>query len=283
MSFFFTILAIIGIWKKDRLEFWGTGHIDKVGFRDYLSILKHNMPLKMLVIAASTDKIGLLAVRAGQVYLFSNILLNSAWNGTYALWALIPTLLIVFGGVAWARHAGLKKILIRSSSVNIGLGVLLMVLTPILSRGLTPGASITVSVLVLLVTMALFNGTTMMAGNIVTPMIADCIDYETYRSGKFKAGMIGTLFGFVDKVVSSLSTFIVGAAIAWAGLGQVKIVPNTFLGDRFVFAIVFILFGLLVLGNIATLIAMKWYRLDAKEMVRINQEIQDRKAAESNV
>ncbi|MDH8275970.1 MFS transporter, partial [Klebsiella pneumoniae] len=33
----------------------------------------------------------------------------------------------------------------------------------------------------------------------VVPMLADCTDYETYRSGRFVPGMIGTIFSFVDK------------------------------------------------------------------------------------
>ncbi len=37
------------------------------------------------------------------------------------------------------------------------------------------------------------------------PMVADCADYETYRSGKFIPGIMGTLFSLVDKLVSSLS------------------------------------------------------------------------------
>lgn len=30
------------------------------------------------------------------------------------------------------------------------------------------------------------------------PMVADCADYETYRSGKFIPGIMGTLFSLVD-------------------------------------------------------------------------------------
>ncbi len=37
------------------------------------------------------------------------------------------------------------------------------------------------------------------------PMVADCSDYETYRSGKYIPGIMGTLFSLVDKLVSSLS------------------------------------------------------------------------------
>ena len=39
------------------------------------------------------------------------------------------------------------------------------------------------------------------------PMVADCSDYETYQSGKYIPGIMGTLFSLVDKLVSSLSVW----------------------------------------------------------------------------
>ena len=33
------------------------------------------------------------------------------------------------------------------------------------------------------------------------PMVADCSDYETFRSGRYIPGIIGTLFSLVDKLV----------------------------------------------------------------------------------
>ena len=45
------------------------------------------------------------------------------------------------------------------------------------------------------------------------PMVADCSDYETYRSGNYIPGIMGTLFSLVDKLVSSLSATVVGIAV----------------------------------------------------------------------
>ena len=48
-------------------------------------------------------------------------------------------------------------------------------------------------------------------------MIADCTDYETYKTGKYVPGMMGTLFSFVDKLISSLATSVVSLAVAAIG------------------------------------------------------------------
>ena len=50
------------------------------------------------------------------------------------------------------------------------------------------------------------------------PMVADCSDYETYRSGNYIPGIMGTLFSLVDKLVSSLSATVVGIAVSFIGL-----------------------------------------------------------------
>ena len=39
-------------------------------------------------------------------------------------------------------------------------------------------------------------------------MVADCTDYETYRSGNYVPGIMGTIFSLVDKVISSLQTLL---------------------------------------------------------------------------
>lgn len=50
------------------------------------------------------------------------------------------------------------------------------------------------------------------------PMVADCSDYETFRSGRYIPGIIGTLFSLVDKLVSSLGSTVVGIAVTIIGL-----------------------------------------------------------------
>ena len=57
------------------------------------------------------------------------------------------------------------------------------------------------------------------------PMVADCSDYETYRSGKYIPGIMGTLFSLVDKLVSSLSATVVGIAVSFVGLQSLPTQP----------------------------------------------------------
>jgi Na+/melibiose symporter-like transporter len=284
ISLVFTIFAIIGIWQKDRTEFFGIGQAAaKIKPRDTLDVIKNNRPLQMLIIAASTDKLALVAVRGALVYFFSNILLNSALQGTYSLWAIIPTVLTTIVGVRLAARGGLKKSFVTFTVLGTIMLVVMLIATPLLRADVSQG--ITAGVFILLVLLAVQVAMSSLAGNIVIPMIADCSDYETHRSGRFMPGMIGTLFSFVDKFISSLSTFIIGLAITAAGYGNVQIQPNTPVATSFEVAILFIIFGLPLIGHVASLIAMKFYKLDDSTMAKIKEAIYTRhlKAVEEPV
>ncbi|NDL66942.1 MFS transporter [Anaerotalea alkaliphila] len=276
ISFGMTILAIIGIWRKDRTEFFGMGtHAPKIRIADSLEVIKNNRPLQMLVVAASTDKLANVAVRGALVYFFSNILYSTALQGKYSLWAIIPTLIATFVGVRMASKGGIKKSFTLFTLMGTVMLVAMLVLTPILRAD--SSVAVPVTVIVLLVLMAIQVSVSQLAGNIVIPMIADCSDYETYRTGRFMPGLMGTLFSFVDKLISSFATFIIGVGIAFAGYGGTIIEPNSVVNGRFEGVILFIIFGLPLLGHLASLLAMKFYELDDKRMAEIKQAIWEKK------
>lgn len=276
-SFVMTILAIIGIWSKDRTEFFGLAeNAVEIKFKDALEVLKNNKPLQMLIVAASTDKLALTARRAGFVYFFSNILYNTALQGTFSVWVMAPAILITYLGVKYAEKVGLKNAFVKLTWMGTILILILLVITPMLAEG-----ELTTGVLILLVVLGAQYSVSQLAGNIVIPMIADCTDYESCRSGRFMSGFIGTIFSFVDKMISSLGTVIIGFSIALAGYGGQKIPPNSPVSQSLEIAIMFIIFGLPLIGHVASLIAMKFYPLDAEKMAEIQEEIDAKKSGAS--
>lgn len=274
-SFGMTIMAIIGIWSKDRTEFFGLAeNAVEIKFKDAWEVLKNNRPLQMLIVAASTDKLALTARRAGFVYFFSNILYNTALQGTFSVWVMAPAILVTYLGVKYAEKVGLKNAFVKLTWMGTALIIVLLVITPMLSEG-----EMSTGVLILLVVLGAQYSVSQLAGNIVIPMIADCTDYESCRSGRFMSGFIGTIFSFVDKMISSLGTVIIGFSIALAGYGGQKIPPNSPVSQSLEIAIMFIVFGLPLIGHLASLIAMKFYPLDDKKMAEIQEEIDEKKTA----
>ena len=110
------------------------------------------------------------------------------------------------------------------------------------------------------------------------PMVADCADYETYRSGKFIPGIMGTLFSLVDKLVSSLSATVVSIALLFIGVNELPTKATLYVdGMNWV---VIALFCIVPMAAWAlTLWAMKGYSLDGKKLKVIQAVNAARKAA----
>lgn len=269
ISFTFTILAMIGISQKDRPEFFGqAGSQPKVKFRDYKDIVVHNRPIQMLIISAATDKLGQLLMSGTMTYVFANMLLNTKLQGVFSSVLIVPLVAISIGGVFVSGKFGLKRtFLLGTWGSMIMLAVMFVV---------RPNPSMPVIFLgMLLVQKCLAS----MGNSGIIPMIADCTDYETYRSGRFVPGMMGTMFSFIDKIVSSFSAMIQGFALTLAGVGNVVITPNEPVNGTFNTAIMVCFCIIPILGHVATIIAMKWYHLDKEKMAEIQETLEARKAA----
>ena len=110
------------------------------------------------------------------------------------------------------------------------------------------------------------------------PMVADCADYETFRSGKYIPGIMGTLFSLVDKLVSSLSATVVGVAISIIGLKNLPTAETPYApGMNWVVIVLFCVIPMV--AWLITLIVMKGYELTGDRMKEIQEINAKRKEA----
>lgn len=261
-----TALSIIGIRKCDVAENFGLVVNQKVSVRDTINVLKGNRAIQMLVIAASTDKLASLMMSSVAVYIYSNLLLNNALSGTYAMIKMIPTMVLSVFLINFARRYGLKKPFIWYTWCSI---ILLSVMFVI---GAKPETTI-----IFLAIWALQQIMTSSINGMLNPMIADCADYETYRTGKFVPGIMGTIFTFVDKVISAFGSMFVGLALTAAGVGKQQLPTDTYISDKFYWTIMALFCIPLIIGNLATVISMKFYPLTKEKMEEIQAALQARK------
>ena len=113
------------------------------------------------------------------------------------------------------------------------------------------------------------------------PMVADCSDYETYRSGKYIPGIMGTLFSLVDKLVSSLSATVVGVAVSVIGLKNLPTAETPYAqGMNWVVIVLFCVIPML--AWLITLVVMKGYSLTGDRMKEIQEINAKRKDAIAN-
>ena len=283
-SFLFTCIAIFSIAPKDTQEFFGTGKPQMISLKDYWDTLKNNRAIQMLIVSASTDKLATSAKTSTvTLILFAILAGNYSLQGTMTGMTSIPGLiLLIFFVGGFATRLGQRKAMIIGTWGGIVLNALLALLwlfgDPTSMNSANGGVNFgffTIAYIVLSVALTGFQG---ISSNIVIPMTADCADYEVYRSGKYVPGLMGTLFSLVDKLVSSFAPLIAGVLFAAIGFKDAMPDVETPYSDELKYVAVFLAYGMVILGLICNVIAMKFYPLTKEYMASIQDKIAEIKA-----
>ncbi|RDW18617.1 MFS transporter [Oceanobacillus chungangensis] len=286
LSTIFTILAVIGISSKDRKEFYGLGEdtVETKSFRDYWKVIKGNRQLQLLTISASMDKLGNSLGREAvvTVMLFGILLGNYGLSGTIGLITVIPGLLITFFVTWLARKTGLRKSYLTSAWVGL-LSYLAFIPLFLLIKDPTvislENIGFVTILFILLRTFAQgFGGA---PTTLVVPMIADVSDYETAKSGRYVAGMFGTIFSFIDQLVTSLAPIIVGFVVAAVGFGDAFPTVTDTLTTPLFAATLILAFGIPALCLLISAITMHFYKLDRKTMEDVQDKIAEARRKKS--
>ena len=268
-----TILAILGIWNKDRREFFGIEHAtQKIRIRDYFEVLKENKPIRLLITAASVNKFTAMVysnVTVG-VLLFGVMIGDYELSGEIGLVTAIPNLLVVTLGVMVAQRMGQKKAFTVFTWMAIGFQIIMMLLITYGDMRQVGLWQINLVSLLFFGIFILLNGCKSVSNNIVVPMIADCSDYEVYRSGLYVPGLMGALFALVDQVVSAFGTAFVGIMIALIGFRKALPETNEVLTPQIKFVTILCYCIIPIFGWLTSLRSMKYYELDKEKMKEIN-------------
>lgn len=286
VSAVFTCIAVISIWPKDQTKYFGTGEPQRITFKDYFTVIKKNRAIQMLVLSASTDKLASAAkTSAVTIVMYGIVVGNYALSGGFGIYTSIGNILFLIAILGFvATKFGQRRAMILSSWVALignGLMALLWYVadpTTLSVPGYEGYQGLTFFTIALFILTVVTGGFQGVSGNIVIPMTADCADYETYRSGKYVPGLMGTLFSFIDKLVSSLAPFI--ASLCFAAIGFREQLPdvNTPYTPQLKAVGVFLTYGLVMIGLLFNVIAMKFYPLTKEKMDEVREKIAEIKA-----
>lgn len=281
VSGIFTAIAVFSIAPKDRPEFFGTGKPVKVGLKDYWETLKGNRAIQMLVVSASTDKLGASAkTSAVTVAMFACIAGSTLLQGNVTALTTIPSCIMTFLAISvLATRVGQRKAMLIGSIGGLFVNGLLACLwlfgdpTTMTSNPATGALNWGYFLIIYVVLTVIQSGFQGVSGNIVIPMTADCADYEVYRTGKYVPGLMGTLFSFVDKLVSSFAPMIAGVVFASVGFTDHNPIEGDPVTRPLVVGVVFLAYGMIMLGLVANLIALRFYPLTKEKMAEIQEEV----------
>ena len=289
-----TILAIIGIWEKDNSRYFGIGgKQEQVKVSEYISIIRANKPLQRLMVAGGGCKLAL-SIATNLTVL---IMLYSCMMGNYdGLYLPMMVLGYVFSApfflltVRTSQKHGQKKSLMTYVTVALlsYVGVLVLLLLwkqgdpawnlRIMGEG---GLELNLYTVLFVLFFGIGYGAYYSTADMPIPMVADCADYETYRSGKFIPGIMGTLFSLVDKLVSSLAATVVSIALMFIGVSDLPTKTTAYVGGMN--WVVIALFCLVPMAAwLLTLWSMKGYELDGQRVKTIQAVNAARKQAVAN-
>ena len=288
-----TALAIIGIAKKDNPKYYGIGggKQEQVKLSEYVEIIRNNKPMQRLMVAGAGCKLALAIATNTTVLLALYGILMGNYNSLYLPMMVlgyvcaVPFFLL---SMRTSQKLGQRASLIRYVSVALicYVGVLVLLLLSdhgnsavMLSFPFQGGGALNLYTILFIVFFGIGYGAYYATADMPIPMVADCSDYETYRSGKYIPGIMGTLFSLVDKLVSSLAqTLVAFIFLICAGLSDLPTDSTPYSGGIKV-AVIVMFCVIPMLAWAATLIAMKGYSLTGAKMKEIQATNAKRSAA----
>jgi len=283
ISFILTILAIVGIWEKDQPKYFGIGgeKQQKVKVAEYIEIIKQNDPMKRLMVAGAGCKLALSVATNTTVLCMLYGCMMGNYDGLYLPMMIVGYifsvpffLLTVKTSQKKGQKASLMRYVFLAFICYIGVLVLLLLWgrSDAFTLSLMGENGIAINLYTVLF-IALFGvgyGAYYATADMPIPMVADCADYETYRSGKYIPGIMGTLFSLVDKLVSSLAATIVGLSVSAIGLANLPTADTPYApGMNVVVILLFCALPMVAWG--ITLITMKGYSLTGERMKEIQE------------
>ena len=283
ISFIGVVLVCIGISEYDKPENFKGIKNERLKVRDMVDVLKRNKPLQSYILSAASDKIAQQAASASIVGTMLNGILigDMGLATTLSMIGMLPSILFAAYGARYAGKHGHKESIVTWTR-NCIIANLVMILFFVVTNTTAGTQSISKMGVTMIVFVALtfvVNGFAMCVTTANTGFMADIIDYELDRSGKYIPAVISGTYSLVDKIVSSFSAAIATGCVALIGYTSTMPQPTDAATPGVFWMTMFLRYGLAILGWICTLIAMRYCNLTKGEMVNVQKRIADKKAA----
>ena len=279
------ILTCIGISEYDKPEYFAgtTAKREKLKLKDMLEVLKNNRPLQCYIASAASDKI------AQQVA--SQSIINTMLGGiiigdmsistTLSTISIIPSILFAIAGAKYAGKHGNKKTIVTWTYLSVFVSCAMILFSVILHMGgntRSISEAFPLMAIYVILTLAL-NGTKMCVTTGGSAFMADIIDYELDRGGKYIPAVVSGVYSLIDKLVSSVSALIATSAVALIGYTETMPQPTDELTGGVFWMTMVLFFGMPLLGWVVTIIAMRFCTLGKEEMVEVQKRIAEKKTA----
>ncbi len=279
------VLVCIGISAFDKPEnFVGTtAKKEKLKLKDMIDVLKNNRPLQCYIASGASDKIAQQVASQSIIgTMLGGIIIGDISISTMLTTiSIIPSIIFAFIGAKYAGKHGSKKTIVTWTYMCIYVtGAMILFFVFLHMGGNTRAISTAMPLMIVYVVLTLAQNATKMCvttGN--TAFMADVIDYELDRGGKYIPAVVSGVYSLIDKLVSSVSALIATGAVTLIGYRETMPQPTDELTGGVFWMTMVLMFGFPLIGWVITLIAMRFCSLNKDEMVEVQKRIADKKAA----
>lgn len=273
------ILVCIGVSEYDKPEYYkGITQSEPLKVKDMLEVLKNNKPLQAYIAAQSSDKIA--QVTASQsiivTMMYGIIIGNMGLATILSVISMLPSIIFAVFGARYAGKHGSKNAIVFWTKICMVVAVALLVFFLVIDpKQIASMGSITMILYVLL--SLVFNGAKMCVTTADTSFMADIIDYELDRSGKYIPAVVTGTYSLIDKLISSFGALMATGAVALVGYVHTVPQPTDAMTSGIFAVTLAVYFGLPIIGWIITLVAMRGCKLDKEEMIEVQKRIAGKK------
>lgn len=280
MSFVLLVLVFIGVSGVDKPEnFRGiTAQKQKVSIKDMKEVLTTNRPLQMYIVAAASDKIAQTVVNQSIIgtMLFGIVIGNMQISTIIQAIAMIPGIIFASVGARYAGKHGSKETVSLWSKFCIVLAALIIVLFVVEDpkKIAVPG----ISMIIFMVLQIALNSSRMTISMANGAMMADVVDWQLEKSGKYIPGIISATYSLLDKFISSFGGLIATSLVALIGYTTTMPQPNDPMTTGIFVMALGVYYGLPILGWLCSVIAMRFNPLSRETMAEVQKSIAEKKA-----
>lgn len=243
------------------------------------SVLKSNRPLQCYIVAQATDKLATQTNSQAVIntLLFGIVIGNMGIATTLQAVSMLPSILFAIVGAKYAGKFGSKKTIVTWSTICM---VIAAVTILFFAVGDPRQIAVMGPMMILYIILNLsLSGSMMCITTASNAFMADVIDYELDRSGKYVPAVVTGVYSLIDKIISAFGAVIATSCVALIGYTTSLPQPGDEMTTALFWMTMFVKFGLPILGWLATLAAMRFCKLDKAEMVEVQKRIADKKAA----
>lgn len=231
-----------------------------VNFAKDIKLLFKNKPMMMLMIVFGTDVLANATCSAVNMYYFKYVLNRMDLVPKTATAMLIAGIVMLPFLPMLTKLLGKKKLYWLGSALSI---------IPLVVLWFAP----TAPVIVLMSMFSVFGFISKFPGYLGWAMLPECSDFAEWKFGQRADGLMSSSLTFINKFGMAIGGFI-----ASFFLGLVNYVPDQAQTPEAISMIVFLRFGMPVLGYVASLISMAFYEITNEKYAQIRADLDARSA-----